>query len=77
MMDKALKSYDTGKFTGSNTESQKNPMARAIKAAKAALNGKNNIGNYLCFQNKRILSSIKKNYSSYKIIGDHIFYRTK
>lgn len=76
-LDKALKSYDTGKFSGSNAEAQKKSMNQAIKAAKAALNGKNNIGSFLCFQNKRSASSIKKKYSDYKIIGDHIFYRTK
>lgn len=77
MMDKALKLYDTRKFTGSNPEAQKKALNRAIKAAKAALTGKNNIGNYLCFQNKRSAKSIKKRYSDYKIIDDHIFYRTK
>ena len=77
IMDKALKLYDTRKFTGSNPETQKKALNKAIKAAKAALNGKNNIGNYLCFQNKRSASSIKKKYSDYKIIDDHIFYRTK
>ncbi len=76
-LDKALKIYDTGKYTGANKEAQKNAMNRAIKAAKDALEGKNNIGNFLCFQNKRSASSIKNKYSDYKIIGDHIFYRTK
>ncbi|MDF2944275.1 MAG: hypothetical protein K0S01_3133 [Herbinix sp.] len=77
MLDKALNTYDTRKFTGSNQEAQKKALNRAIKAAKAALEGKNNIGNYLCFQNKRSASSIKKKFSDYKIVGDHIFYRTK
>lgn len=77
MMDKALKSYDTGKFPGPNPEAQKKAMDRAIKAAKDALEGKNNIGNYLCFTSKYGSNSIKKNYPDYKIIGDHIFYRTK
>lgn len=75
IMDKALKAYDTGKFSGPNPEAQKKAMNKAIKAAKAALQGKNNIGNYLCFNT--INSSIKKKFSDYKIIGDHIFYRTK
>jgi spore germination cell wall hydrolase CwlJ-like protein len=77
MMDKALKLYDSRKFTGSNPEAQKKALNKAIKAAKAALTGTNNIGSYLCFQNKRSASSIKKKYSDYKIIDDHIFYRTK
>ena len=77
MMDKALKLYDTRKFTGSNPEAQENAMNKAIKAAKAALGGENNIGKYLCFQNKRSASRIKKKYSNVKIIGDHIFYRTE
>ena len=77
MMDKALKLYDTRKFTGANPEAQKKALNRAIKAAKAALSGKNNIGNYLCFQNKHSARSIKRRYSDYKIIDDHIFYRTK
>jgi N-acetylmuramoyl-L-alanine amidase len=77
MLDKALKYYDTRKFSGGNPEAEKKAMNRAIKAAKAALQGKNNIGNYLCFTNKRATSSIKKKYPEYRIIGDHIFYRTK
>lgn len=77
LLDKALKCYDTGKYTGSNPEAEKKALQRAIKAAKAALQGKNNIGNFLCFQNKRSANSIKTRYSTYKIIGDHIFYRIK
>jgi spore germination cell wall hydrolase CwlJ-like protein len=77
MLDKALKCYDTGKYTGGNPEAEKKAMTRAIKAAKAALEGTNNIGDYLCFQNKRSASRIKKKYSDTLIIGDHIFYRTK
>lgn len=76
-LDKALKRYDTGKFTGPNPEAEKTAMKRAIKAAKDALEGKNNIGNYLCFTYKGGSGSIKKKYPDYKIIGDHIFYRTK
>lgn len=76
-MDKALKCYDTGKFTGANPQAQKKAMNRAIKAAKDALCGKNNIGSFLCFCNKSSVKSIKKKYSDYKIIGDHIFYRSK
>ncbi len=77
VMDKALKLYDSRKFTGSNPEAQEKALNKAIKAAKAALQGENNIGSLLCFQNKRSASSIKKKYSDYKIVDDHIFYRTK
>lgn len=77
MLDKALKLYDSRKYTGSNPEAQKKALNRAIKAAKAALSGKNNIGTYLCFQNKHSARSIKKRYPDYKIIDDHVFYRTK
>jgi spore germination cell wall hydrolase CwlJ-like protein len=77
MLDKALEVYDTGKFPGRNPEAEKKAMDRAIKATKAALNGENNIGNYLCFRmNNSGAKSIKKRYSDYKILGDHIFYRT-
>lgn len=78
MLDKALKYYDTGKFGGSNPAAEKKAMDKAIKAAKAALSGENNIGNYLCFNmNNKYASRIKARYPDYKIIGDHIFYRTK
>ena len=78
MLDKALNGYDTGKFSGANPEAEKKAMNKAIKAAKAALNGENNIGDYLCFNAvNRSTSRIKKQFPDYKIIGDHIFYRTK
>ena len=78
MMDRALKKYDTQVFSGSNPKAEKKAMNKAIKAAKAALMGKNNIGDYLCFNavNKRTYK-IKNKYPGYKILGDHIFYRTK
>ena len=78
MLDKALESYDTGVFAGRNPAAEKKAMDKAIKAAKAALSGENNIGDYLCFRsNNSGASRIKKKYSDYRIIGDHIFYRTK
>ncbi len=77
MLDRALKLYDTRKFSGANPEAQKKALNRAIKAAKAALRGENNIGSYLCFNNKHSARSIKRRYPDYKIIDDHIFYRTK
>lgn len=77
-LDMALDAYDTGEFSVSNPEAEKKAMNKAIKAAKAALNGENNINNYLCFRmNNRGAESIKKKYSKYRILGDHIFYRTK
>ncbi len=78
MLDKALAAYDSGKFTGGNPEAEKQAMNKAIKAAKAALGGENNIGSYLCFNAvNKSPKRIKKQYPDYKIIGDHIFYRTK
>lgn len=77
ILDKALECYDTGKFTGSNKGTKKESMQRAIKAAKAALEGENNIGGYLCFRaDNKYAASIKKKYD-YKMIGNQIFYRTK
>ena len=76
ILDRALELYDTGKYPGRNSASEKKAMNRAIRAAKAALEGENNIGDFLCFSMKKCASSIKKKYD-YKIIGDHIFYRTK
>ncbi|HKL79984.1 MAG TPA: cell wall hydrolase [Mobilitalea sp.] len=78
MMDRALEKYDTRVFTSSNPEAEKKAMNKAIKAAKAALKGENNIGDYLCFNaiNKSTYR-IKNKYPGYKILGDHIFYRTK
>lgn len=75
----ALDGYDTGTFAGrKNQEAEQKAMNQAIKAAKAALEGENNIGNYLCFNSLgRGTSSIKRKYPDFKIIGNHIFYRTK
>lgn len=78
ILDKALEAYDTGKFSGKNPAAEKKAMKRAIKAAKAALNGENNIGDYLCFRmNNKYAKSTKEKFSDYRILGDHIFYRTK
>lgn len=76
-LDKALKNYDTGKYSGANPTAEKKAMDKATKAAKAALEGSNNIGSYLCFSNKSCASYVKKHYSKYEIIDDTIFYRTK
>jgi len=77
MLDRALECYDTGVFPGKNPEAERKCMNRAIKAAKAALSGENNISDFLYFRlNNSKASTIKKKYQ-YIIIGDHIFYRTK
>lgn len=76
-LDRALELYDTGKINSKNPEAERKAMKRATKAAKAALEGENNIGEYLCFRmNNKGAASIKKKYE-YTILGDHIFYRTK
>ena len=72
----ALNAYDTGDFGTKNALAEREAMTKAIKAAKAALEGTNNIGKYLCFSNKNSSSSVKKRYPNNKTIGDHIFYRT-
>lgn len=78
VLDKVLKSYDTGVFSGKDPEAEKKAMEKAIKAAKAALLGQNNIGSYLCFRvNNKSAASTKKKYPDHMIIGDHVFYRTK
>lgn len=71
-LDRALKLYDTRDFPN-NT--QKNNMNQCIKAAKSALNGNNNIGDYLFFsQNSKYLS---EKYPDHTVIGGHIFYNIK
>lgn len=75
MLDKALKSYDTGKYSGSNQKAEQEAMNKAIKAAIAALEGENNIESYLCFNAVNSGTKKIKNKYSYKIISDHIFYR--
>ncbi len=72
----ALKAYDTGKFGRKNVRAEREAMTKATKAAKSALEGNNNIGKYLCFSNKYSSRGVKKRYSNYRTIGDHIFYRT-
>lgn len=77
ILDKALNAYDTGEFSGKNKKAETKSMKNSIKAAKAALDGENNIGSFLCFNGvNKGTASIKKKYD-YKIIDGHIFYRTK
>ena len=48
------------------------PHSNCVKAAKAALNGKNNIGSRMSFRAAR---SVKKsNYKNYKIVGGNLFF---
>jgi spore germination cell wall hydrolase CwlJ-like protein len=76
-LSKALKAYDTGEFSSGNQAAEQKCMDRAMKAAKAALNGENNIGSYLCFSNKSYKSYVKRHYSKYKIIDDMIYFRAE
>lgn len=70
-LNKALKLYDS---KNNLSEAEKKNMEQCIKAAKAAFNGDNNIGNRLYFsRNSRYLSN---KYSNHIVIGDHIFYIT-
>lgn len=76
-LDRALDLYDNGNFSGDKLSINEQSMKKAIKAAKAALEGENNIGKYLCFRvnSKSIQNSIASKYGSYTVIGRHIFYR--
>lgn len=75
--DKALKLYDTGKYPGRSPAVERKAMKKAIKAAKDALNGSNNIGSYLCFSNKSLSRYVRRHYSNYRIIASQIFYRRR
>jgi spore germination cell wall hydrolase CwlJ-like protein len=69
---RALEMYDQKSYS---SEAMKDNMNQSIKAAKAALNGENNIGDYLYFSgNSNYLSN---KYSDHKVIGAHIFYNVK
>jgi spore germination cell wall hydrolase CwlJ-like protein len=70
-LSKALKLYDSKSYPN---EAEKKSMNQCIKAAKAALNGENNLGNYLYFS--RNSSYLRNKYSNHIVIGDHIFYNT-
>lgn len=73
LLEKALKLYTEGNYTSSY---QKAMMEESKRAAIAALEGQNVIGDYLYF-NAYIDSTrqtCKKNNKPYKIIGGHIFY---
>lgn len=70
--------YADGQFPGAHSGLldsflSQGPSKTALKAAKAALSGSNNIGDYLYFNSVRRISP--ENYSSYKIVGDNCFYK--
>lgn len=66
---KALKMYETGKYSN---KAEKKAMQECEKAAKAAFEGENNIGDYLFF--RMYNKATAKKYSDHLIIEDHIFY---
>jgi N-acetylmuramoyl-L-alanine amidase len=69
-ISRALNLYDN---RSNESGAAKENMLECIKAAKAALNGDNNIGSYLSFNRKS--SYLSNKYSNHVIIGDHIFYK--
>lgn len=68
-LSRALDKYDSKKYT---SDTERKNMEACIKAAKAALNGENNIGSYLYFNGYS--NSLAKKYKNHVVIGDHIFY---
>ncbi|MBO5197648.1 MAG: cell wall hydrolase [Lachnospiraceae bacterium] len=72
MIATALTRYETGKYPN---QEEKAAMQECEKAAKAALEGENNIGDYLFF--RMYNKSTANKYKNHVIIEDHIFYNTK
>ena len=71
MIAKALEMYESGRYPN---EAEKEAMAESEEAAREALTGENNIGDYLFF---RVYNqSTAKKYSDHVVIEDHIFYNT-
>lgn len=68
-LSRALSKYDSKKYA---SDADKKSMEACIKAAKAALNGENNIGKYLYFNGYS--KSLANRFPNHVIIGDHIFY---
>lgn len=68
---RALYSYHNYESTA-----QRNQMKECYKAAKAAMSGENNIGNYLYFNSliEKTKLRLTSNSTKYTILGDHIFY---
>lgn len=73
LLEKALKLYVNGEY---KSTLEKDMMKECEKAAIAALEGTNNIGDYLFFNSNvsATKASCKKNNTPYRIIGGHIFY---
>lgn len=70
--------YADGQFPGASSGLldkylAKGPSKSCIKAAKDALSGANNIGDYLYFNSAKRAST--SSYSSYKIVGGNCFYK--
>ena len=70
--------YADGQFPGATSGLldrylSKSPSKTALKAAKDALSGSNNIGDYLYFKSAKRASV--SSYSSYKIVGGNCFYK--
>lgn len=70
--------YADGQFPGATSGlldkyMDKGPSATATKAAKAALSGDNNIGDYLYFTSTK--SADYGSYSSYQVVGGNCFYK--
>ncbi|WP_312100274.1 cell wall hydrolase [Lachnoclostridium sp.] len=72
-LEAALKLYVYGDY---KSEEQKKVMAECKKAAKAAMDGTNVIGDYLYFNSYVAATKAKcvKEKIPYKIIGNHIFF---
>lgn len=70
--------YSDGQFPGASSGlldkyMDKGPSSTATKAAKAALSGENNIGDYLYFTSTK--SANYDSYSTYQVIGGNCFYK--
>ncbi len=70
--------YADGQFPGASSGlldkyMDKGPSSTATKAAKAALSGENNIGDYLYFTSTK--SANYDSYSTYQVIGGNCFYK--
>ena len=70
--------YADGQFPGASSGLldsflAQGPSKTALKAAKDALSGSNNIGDYLYFNSTKRISP--EDYSSYKIVGGNCFYK--
>ena len=70
--------YADGQFPGASSGLldsflAQGPSKTALKAAKDALSGSNNIGDYLYFNSTKRISP--EDYSSHKIVGGNCFYK--